>query len=72
MVIFYFEIFMLWKLILGKYAERGVPTSVTIIQFSGIGSDARYQPGTQGLVKNTPLRHYKIELGPIDISKLSA
>lgn len=55
----------------GKYAERGVPTSVTIIQFSGIGSDARYQPGTQGLVKNTPLRHYKIELGPIDISKLS-
>ena len=42
-----------------------------VIQFSGMGSDEKYVPGSGGGVPGSSLSHYKTELGPLNFSKLS-
>lgn len=56
----------------GKFSDREQPTTVTVVQFSGMGPDTNYEPGTGGIaVKGANLRHYKLELGPKNFGKLS-
>ena len=56
---------------LGNFANRSQPVTATVIQFSGIGPDSTYDPGTGGKVKNTELYHYKVELEPFNLSRAS-
>ena len=44
---------------------------MTVVQFSGIGPDGSYEPGSNGNVKNTNLFHYKVEIGPVNMKELS-
>ena len=50
----------------GKYSKRTAPTTVTVVQFSGIsGIDKDYQPGSGGaVVQNSKiiegLYHYRV------------
>ena len=56
---------------LGQYHKRNAPTTVTVIQFSGMGPDKNYTPGTRGLaVKGASLYHYKVEMGPANFANL--
>ena len=45
--------------------------SYLVIQFSGMGSDEKYVPGSGGGIQGSSLCHYKTELGPLNFSKLS-
>lgn len=63
---------LLTRVLLGKFSNRSQPTTTTVIQFSGIGPDTKYIPGTGGRVPNTELYHYKVELGPLNLSTASA
>ena len=43
-----------------------------MVQFSGMGPDEKYIPGSGGSsVPGSPLAHYKVELGPVNFSKLT-
>lgn len=56
----------------GKFSARTQPTTVTCIQFSGMGPDKNYEPGSNGVaVKGASLLHYKVELGPQNFTVLS-
>ena len=55
-----------------NFNKRTGPITLTVIQFSGMGPDKNYIPGSNGFAdKNGVLRHYKIELGPLFASQLS-
>jgi len=56
----------------GKFSVRTQPTTITCIQFSGMGPDKNYEPGTNGVaVKGASLLHYKVELGPKNFAGLT-
>jgi len=56
----------------GQYDKRTAATTVTVIQFSGMGPDKNYTPGTDGLaVKGATLFHYKVEVGPVNFAGMS-
>jgi len=55
----------------GNFRYRRHATSATVVQFSGIGPDSSYEPGSNGNVKNTNLFHYKVEVGPVNMKELS-
>jgi len=55
----------------GQFKLRAHPTTVSVIQFSGMGSDEKYVPGSGGGIQGSSLSHYKTELGPVNFSKLS-
>jgi len=55
----------------GKYNNRTAPTTVTVIQFSGMGPDKNYVPGSKGVaVKGATLFHYKVEMGPVNFQNM--
>jgi len=57
----------------GQFHKRGAATTVTVIQFSGMGPDKNYTPGSRGLaVKGASLYHYKVEMGPVNFGGLDA
>ena len=57
----------------GQFHKRGAATTVTVIQFSGMGPDKNYMPGSRGLaVKGASLYHYKVEMGPVNFGGLDA
>ena len=56
----------------GKFSVRTQPTTITCIQFSGMGPDKNYEPGSNGVaVKGASLLHYKVELGPKNFAGLT-
>jgi len=56
----------------GKFSARTQPTTITCIQFSGMGPDKNYEPGSNGVaVKGASLLHYKVELGPKNFAGLT-
>ena len=70
-------IFWGYKLIifLAKFRDRSGPTSVTVVNFSGIKSqgDNYYQPGTGGVIPGTNgmFVHYRVEIDPVNVSEHS-
>jgi len=58
-----------------KFSDRAAPTSVTVVNFSGIKSQSgnTYEPGTEGIVAGTGglFRHYRVEIEPQNVAKLS-
>ena len=48
---------------------------MTVVQFSGIGSDVKYQPGSGGVagynLYGEKLKHYNVELGPVNFAQLT-
>jgi len=56
----------------GKFNLRTQPTTITCVQFSGMGPDKNYEPGSNGVaVKGASLLHYKVELGPKNFAGLT-
>ena len=57
----------------GQFHKRSAATTVTVVQFSGMGPDKNYTPGSRGLaVKGASLYHYKLEMGPVNFGGLDA